>query len=406
MAESKLAEGHTRLGRYITMGTLGEKVNAYVPPPLPPDPPLAIENFYGLLDATNQALGRLDGLHALLPNVGILLYFYNRREAVLSSQIEGTQSSFSELLLFENDLLQGATDAEEVSNYVAAMDHGLQRIRNGFPISNRLFREMHGVLLRTGRGSDKTPGEFRSSQNWIGGTRPGNAMYVPPPVPEMLETMSDLEKFLHRDTVRLPLLIDAALAHAQFESAHPFLDGNGRIGRLLITLLLCERQVLQEPSLYLSLYFKEHRDEYYGLLQRVRLEGDWEAWIEFFLTGVRKTADQACTTAFAIRELFERDRSRIHEVPRHGSATQVHQFFERHPVATLQQVCAGTNLALVTAAKATEKLQALGIARELTGKKRDRIFVYDKFLDLLNEGTGPSITLSEPTKSSSRTPSR
>lgn len=395
-----------RIGRHIVTSTLGEKVNAYVPQPLPPDPPILIENFYALLDAANQALGRLDGLQALLPNVSVLLYFYNRREAVLSSQIEGTQSSLSELLLFENDLLQGASDAEEVSNYVAAMDHGLQRIRNGFPLSNRLFREMHKVLLRTGRGSDKTPGEFRTSQNWIGGTRPGNAVYVPPPVPEMLETMSDLEKFLHRDTKHLPLLIDAALAHVQFESAHPFLDGNGRIGRLLITLLLCERQVLKAPSLYLSLYFKEHRDEYYNLLQRVRLEGDWEAWIGFFLTGVRTTAEQACKTAFAIRELFEHDRSRIRDTPRSGSMIQVQEFFERQPVATLRQVCAATNLALVTAAKATEKLQTLGVARELTGKKRDRIFVYAKYLDLLNEGTGPSITSAQSIKSSSQTPKR
>jgi Fic family protein len=391
-----------RIGKYVVTSTLGEKVNAYVPPPLPPDPSILIENFYGLLDAANQALGRLDGLQALLPNVTMLLYFYNRREAVLSSQIEGTQSSLSELLLFENDLLQGASDAEEVSNYVAAMDHGLQRIRNGFPLSNRLFREMHKVLLRTGRGSDKTPGEFRTSQNWIGGTRPGNAVYVPPPVSEMLETMSDLEKFLHRETKHLPLLIDAALAHVQFESAHPFLDGNGRIGRLLITLLLCERQVLKAPSLYLSLYFKERRDEYYGLLQRVRFEGEWEAWIEFFLIGVRITAEQACATAFAIRELFESDRARIRAAPRSGSMIQVHEFFERHPIATLQQVCSGTNLALATAAKATERLQTLGVAQELTGRKRDRIFVYAKYLDLLNEGTGPSITTAQLTISSSQ----
>lgn len=391
-----------RIGRYITTTTLGERVNAYVPQPLPPDPSIAIEDFYGLLDEANQALGRLDGLQALLPNVSMLLYFYNRREAVLSSQIEGTQSSLSELLLFENDLLQGASDAEEVSNYVAAMDHGLRRIRSGFPLSNRLFREMHKILMRTGRGSDKTPGEFRTSQNWIGGTRPGNAVYVPPPEPEMLETMSDLEKFLHRDVKRLPLLIDAALAHVQFESAHPFLDGNGRIGRLLITLLLCEKQVLKAPSLYLSLYFKEYRDDYYNLLQEVRLKGDWESWIKFFLIGVRSTAERACTTAFAIRELFEGDRSRIRRMPRSGSMIQVHEFFERHPVATLQQICVATKLALATAAKAMEKLQTLGVARELTGRKRDRIFVYDKYLDLLNEGTGPSIT-DRLTKSSSQT---
>jgi Fic family protein len=389
-----IAENSNRIGRNVVIRTLGEKVNAYVPQPLPPEPPIVIEKFYALLDGANQALGRLDGLQSLLPDVNILLYFYNRREAVLSSQIEGTQSSLSELLLFENDLLRGTSDAHEVSNYVAAMDHGLRRISSGFPLSNRLFREMHQVLLRSGRGADKTPGEFRTSQNWIGGTRPGNAIYVPPPVPEMLETMSDLEKFLHRDTKRLPLLIDAALAHVQFESAHPFLDGNGRIGRLLIMLLLCERQVLRTPSLYLSLYFKEHREQYYELLQKVRLEGDWEAWIEFFLTGIRITAEQACSTAFAVRELFARDRSRILVTPRSGSMIQVHEFFERHPVATLQQICAETTLAPGTAAKATEKLEALDVAQELTGKKRDRIFVYSRYLDLLNEGTGPAVTKS------------
>ncbi len=258
-----MPDNSIRIGRFITTTTLGETVRAYVPKPLPPDPPILIEQFYPLLDAANQALGRLDGLQAILPDVNMLLYFYNRREAVLSSQIEGTQSSLSQLLLFENQLLRGDTDAEEVSNYVAAMEHGLSRIRSGFPLSNRLFREMHAVLMRSGRGSDKTPGEFRRSQNWIGGTRPGNAVYVPPPVAEMFEIMSDLEKFLHRNSTHLPLLIDAALAHVQFESAHPFLDGNGRIGRLLITLLLCERRVLKAPSLYLSLYFKEKRDEYY-----------------------------------------------------------------------------------------------------------------------------------------------
>lgn len=388
-----MPDSSSRIGRFIITTTLGETVRAYVPHPLPPNPRLLIERFYPLLDAANQALGRLDGLQAILPNVNVLLYFYNRREAVLSSQIEGTQSSLSELLLFENDLLfHEGSDAEEVSNYVAAMEHGLERIRSGFPLSNRLFREMHEVLLRTGRGSDKTPGEFRTSQNWIGGTRPGNAIYVPPPVADMLETMSDLEKFLHRESERLPLLVDAALAHVQFESAHPFLDGNGRIGRLLITLLLCERQVLTTPSLYLSLYFKEHRDEYYALLQKVRLEGDWEAWIEFFLTGVRVTAEQACATAVAVRELFARDKSTIRSIPRSGSMTHVHEYFERHPIATLQQVSAGTGLSLATTAKAMERLQAPGIAQELTGRKRDRIFVYAKYLNLLNEGTGPSIT--------------
>jgi len=272
------------------------------------------------------------------------------------------------------------------------MEHGLKRIRGGFPLSNRLLREMHEVLLRSGRGSDKTPGEFRRSQNWIGGTRPGNAIYVPPPVAEMLETMSDLEKFLQRDSAPLPLLIDAAIAHVQFESAHPFLDGNGRIGRLLITLLLCERQVLKTPSLYLSLYFKERRDEYYNLLQRVRLEGDWEGWVEFFLIGVRQTADQACATAVAVRDLFKRDGSTLRSMPRSGSMINIHEYFQRHPVSILQRVSEETGLTIATSAKAIERLQAIGVIQELTGRKRDRIFVYGPYLDLLNEGTATPFT--------------
>jgi Fic family protein len=374
---------------YVTISTLGEAVRAYVPPKLPPSPPIMLEKFYTQLDLANQALGRLDGLQALLPNIQILLYFYNRREAVLSSQIEGTQSSLSELLLFENELLDGATDAEEVSNYVAAMEHGLQRMRDGFPLSNRLFREMHAILLRSGRGSDKTPGEFRTSQNWIGGTRPGNAIYVPPPVHELQQTMSDLERFLHRDSDHLPLLIDAALAHVQFESAHPFLDGNGRIGRLLITLILCERNVLRHPALYLSLYFKQHRDEYYALLQRVRTHGDWESWISFFLEGVTQTANQACVMASSIRNIFQSDRMRIRSLPRNGSVIQLHELLERHPILTLQQACVHTHLAVATAGSAMSKLEELNIVRETTGKKRDRIFVYSEYIRMLDEGTEP-----------------
>ena len=292
-------------GHFVTTRYGEETVRAFVPSPLPPDPPIQVDSFYVELDRANQALGRLDGLQAILPNLNTLLYFYNRREALLSSQIEGTQSSFSDLLLSEHKLLTGQTDADEVSNYVAAMDHGLARIRDGFPLSNRLFREMHAILLRSGLGVDKTPGEFRTSQIWIGGQRPGNATYVPPPPFELGEVMSDLERFLHRQEHRFPLLMDAALAHVQFQSAHPFLDGNGRIGRLLITLLLCERGVLQSPSLYLSLYFKQHRQRYYELLQTIRLAGDWESWIKFFLDGVAETAEQSCGLAIDIRDLLE-----------------------------------------------------------------------------------------------------
>jgi Fic family protein len=227
-----------------------------------------------------------------LPNTQLFIYLYVRKEAVLSSQIEGTQSSFTDLLLYENDEAPGVPleDVEEVSSYVAAVNHGLKRLREGFPLSLRLIREIHEVLLSTGRGSDKTPGEFRRSQNWVGGSRPGNVLFVPPPPERVMECMSALEKFLHDDPVRMPALIKVALTHVQFESIHPFLDGNGRLGRLLITFLLCVEGALSQPILYLSLYFKSHRQDYYDLLQKVREEGDWESWGRFFLNSVLETA--------------------------------------------------------------------------------------------------------------------
>ncbi|MCK4409439.1 MAG: Fic family protein, partial [Candidatus Eisenbacteria sp.] len=249
-------------GRHIDFSTGSESYSAFVPHPLPPDPPLGLsEGMQDLRDRANRALGRLDGVAAVLPDVSLFVYMYVRKEAVLSSQIEGTQSSLSELLLFESEQAPGAPldDVKEVSKYVAAMEHGLRRIRGGFPLSLRLIREIHGVLLSEGRGSDGTPGEFRRSQNWIGGTRPGNAVFVPPPADVVVECMGALEKFLQDDPVKTPILIKAALAHVQFESIHPFLDGNGRLGRLLITLLLCAEGALRQPLLYLSLYFKSHR---------------------------------------------------------------------------------------------------------------------------------------------------
>jgi Fic family protein len=374
-------------GRYITISTLGEQVRAFVPAPLPPVPPIDIAPFYGKLDIANQALGRLDGLHRSLPDTAMLLYFYNRREAVLSSQIEGTQSSLSEFLLYESELTPPSEDATEVSNYVAALQHGLERLQEGFPLCNRLLREMHAILLRTGRGSDKQPGEFRRSQNWIGGTRPGNAMYVPPPVSEMEIVMSDLERFLHREQDQLPLLIDAALAHAQFESAHPFLDGNGRLGRMLVVLLLYARGVLKEPSLYLSLYLKTHRDLYYQLLQETRTRGLWEPWIEFFLEAVQFTAEEACSTAKRIQGVFHRDRMVVRALPRSGSMLQLHEYLQRHPVTDLQHAARAVGISNTTAGSAMERLVKAEIASEQTGRRRGRIYVYREFLKILEEGT-------------------
>ena len=303
-----------RAGTFVVSTVAGEECRAFIPNPLPPEPPLVLtDDDYDLMEKANRALGRLDGLATLLPDTTLFIYFYIRKEAVLSSQIEGTQSSIADLLLYESDEAPGVplNDVEEVSSYVAAMNHGLKRLGEGFPLSLRLLREIHEVLLSPGRGSTKSPGEFRRSQNWIGGTRPGNAHFVPPPPERVVECMGALEKFLHDQPARTPVLIKAALAHVQFETIHPFLDGNGRLGRLLITLLLYADQALSAPILYLSLYFKTNRDVYYDLLQKVRTEGDWEAWLRFFMTGVLETSEQAVQTAKAILQLFDEDRRKI-----------------------------------------------------------------------------------------------
>lgn len=372
----------------MTTSQYGETIRVFLPGSLPPEPPLNFTELFPLLDIANQALGRLDGLHATLPDTALLLHFYNLREAVLSSQIEGTQSSLSEVLLFENEATKTGGDAEEVSNYVAAMQHGLRRIQGGLPFCNRLLKEMHAILLRTRRGSEKPDrGEFRRSQNWIGGTRPGNAVYVPPPVAEMEEVMSELEKFLHRESERLPLLVDIALAHVQFESAHPFLDGNGRIGRLLITLLLCDRGVLREPSLYMSLYLKKNRDLYYELLQRTRTHGEWQEWITFFLEGIRITADETCQMARRIQQLFTEDRENIHAAGGKASMKLLHSYLERRPITTLPAAAEQTGLSLATVGTSIEKLVQMGIAQEVTQRRRGRIFAYTRFLAILNEGT-------------------
>src|SRR6202049_1351510 len=304
---------NSRLGTYVVKTFKDESFKAYVPPPLPPDPTLALLPLLPLLEQANQALGRLDGLASILPDPSLFIYLYVRKEAVLSSQIEGTQSSFSDLMLFESAEAPSVPleDVQEVSNYVAAMNHGLRRLREDFPLSLRLIREIHKILLSKGRGSQKRPGEFRESQNWIGGTRPGNAAFVPPPPEKMTECLDALEKFLHREKHKLPVLVEAGLIHAQFETIHPFLDGNGRLGRLLITLLLCAKGTLREPLLYLSLYFKTNRDRYYDLLQRVRTHGAWEEWLAFFLEGTEVTARSAAEAAKQILTLFAKDRDRI-----------------------------------------------------------------------------------------------
>jgi Fic family protein len=379
-----------RLGRYVTGSWGDEQVRAFVPSPLPPKPPVRLDALQLALEQASQALGRLDGLASILPDLPLFIYTYVRKEAVLSSQIEGTQSSLSDLLLFENDEAPGVplADVQEVSNYVAALTHGLARLRGGFPLSLRLIREIHEVLLSKGRGSDKQPGEFRRSQNWIGGTRPGNAVFVPPPPELVPECMGQLELVLHEERPDLPLLVRAGLVHVQFETIHPFLDGNGRLGRLLVTFLLCAAGALHEPILYLSLFFKTNRQAYYELLDRVRVSGDWETWLDFFLTGVKTTADQAVNAARRIIALLEADRRKIESLGRPAaSVLRVFQHAQTNPILSIGGAAKKTGVSFPTVASAVEHMQRLGLLREITGKRRKRLFVYDPYLAILNEGT-------------------
>ena len=380
-------------GQRVVQRVPGEPFESFIPRPLPPTPALALNTtLHDLLEKANRALGRLDGLSTLLPDRSLFLYFYVRKEAVLSSQIEGTQSSISDLLMYESGESphEPFDDVWEVSNYVAALNYGLERLRGGFPLSLRLIREIHGVLLAHGRGSERTPGEFRRSQNWIGGSRPGNALFVPPPADEVVPCLGDLERFLHDEPERTPTLIKAALAHVQFETIHPFLDGNGRLGRLLITFLLCAEGALSEPLLYLSLFLKANRSAYYELLQRVRTDGVWEEWLAFFLEGVVSTSEQATDTARRILALFEADRGKIDRLGRVAiSALRVHDLFRRRPLLTAPQIVQQLGLTTPTVHQALSRLAEIGIVRETTGRKRGRTFAYGTYLDILSEGTDP-----------------
>jgi len=387
-----LQHAESRLGKRVATTVGGETTEAFVPPPLPPDPQVRMDALYGRLDAANRAIGRLDGVTSILPDTPLFLYMYVRKEALLSSQIEGTQSSLSDLLIFESEEAPGAPldDVQEVSNYVAAMDHGLARIREGFPISLRLMREIHEILLSKGRGSTKQPGEFRRSQNWIGATRPGNALFVPPPPDQVQDLMSDLERFIHAGTPEIPALIKAGLVHVQFETIHPFLDGNGRLGRLLITCLLCAQGILKEPILYLSLYFKTHHRQYYDLLQQVRERGDWETWLEFFLEGVAETSMQAADAAREILNVFDDDRRRIEGLGRPAaSALRVHQLLQQKPIIAIPDAAQRLGISAPTVSKSIQHMVRLGILREITGKQRGRLFVYDECLGILSRGTEP-----------------
>ena len=380
------------VGQYETTSTVGEEVRAFIPRHLPPEPSIDLAYLQSSLSKALVSLGRLDGLARILPNTLLFLYSYVRKEAVLSSQIEGTQSSMSDLLLFEIKEMPGAPtdDVVEVSNYVRALEHGLRRMSEGFPLSNRLLREIHAELLNSGRGSDKLPGEFRRSQNWIGGTRPGTAHFVPPPPHAVADCMYDLEKFLHGQDLGIDPLLRAGIAHLQFETIHPFLDGNGRVGRLLITLLLCHDGLLRSPMLYLSLYFKQNRERYYDLLDIVRRTGNWEEWLEFYLEGVAQTAEGAVQTAERLLSLFDNHKASIQSRGRSaGSALRVHQALQERPLTSLRGISERTGLSLPTTTSGMRILESLGIARELTGRQRDRVYGYDAYIQILNEGAEP-----------------
>ncbi|MDP2270207.1 MAG: Fic family protein [Archangium sp.] len=381
----------TRRGHFVETPVSGEVVRAFVPPPLPPVPPLDLLSLLNRLSAAERAVGRLDGITMLLPRQELFLFMYVRKEAVLSSQIEGTQSTLSDLLRFETEAQAGqpVDDVREVSNYVDAMMYGLGELEN-LPLSLRLIRNMHARLLQDGRGATQSPGECRRTQNWIGGTRPGNALFVPPPISELDACLDAFERFMHEEESRLPALIKAGLLHVQFETIHPFLDGNGRMGRLLVTLYLCVNDVLEKPLLYLSLYLKTHRADYYRLLQEVREHGAWEAWLEFFLDGITETANQAFDAATRIVELFKRDRERIAaEVERAGSALRVYDLLQQNPYATAKLLVGRTGLTAPTINAALADLQRLEILEEVTGRKRGRVFGYREYLKILNEGTNP-----------------
>jgi Fic family protein len=376
-----------KTGRYVTVSTRDEPFKAFVPDPLPPRPPIVMDPTLERLHGEAQlALGRLDGIVSLLPAPEQFLYAYVRKEAVASSQIEGTQSSLSDLLAYEITAAPGipVEDVREVSDCVAAYEHADQRMTGGFPLSLRLICEAHAKLLASGRGKDQSPGQFRRSQHWIGGSRPGNARFVPPPADDVLDCMGALEKFLHDDPMKTPPLIKAALAHVQFETIHPFLDGNGRVGRLLIPLILRQERVLQYPLLHLSLFFKEHRVMYYELLQEVRLKGHWEAWLDFFFQGVRDIAERTASDIQQALVLFEKDRIRILQMGRSArSCLRIHQHLRAQPMTSIAALSMATELTPTTIATSLAKLKKIGMVNEITGGRYGRLYAYYGYLKIL-----------------------
>ena len=373
-----------RAGRYVRQ--IGG-YRAFLPTPLPPEPPIRLsENIQSLLSRADLALGRLDGSIQTLPNPDLFVYMYVRKEAVLSSQIEGTQSSLQDLLSAEAQIFasERPRDVDEVVNYVRAMNHGLGRLVD-LPVSVRLIREIHGELLADVRGSHLTPGELRQSQNWIGpvGCTLNEAIFVPPPPQNVLEALGALERFLHEDN-RLPLLIKIGLAHSQFETIHPFLDGNGRVGRLLITFLLCENGVLQKPVLYLSHYFKRHRQAYYELLQATREHGAFEEWLEFFLAGVAEVSAEATDTARRILALREHHRTVIADRLGRaaGNGHRVLEYLFQHPIVSINEIADLIGITYAAANQLIARLTTVRVLAEITGQARNRRFRYDPYIEL------------------------
>jgi len=379
-----------RQGHFLKSSLVaGEEYKTYIPKPLPPKPPIKLAEIAERLKVTTSAIDALNDVVTVSESdSSVLNYMYLRKEAVLSSQIEGTQSTLDDLLRYESEQAAGITvvDVEEVSAYVAALNHGLKRIQGGFPLSLRLIREIHKILLENSRGRHKTPGKFRTSQNWIGGSRPGNAHFVPPPPDRVLDLMSDLEKFLYRDDI--PPLIIAALVHHQFETIHPFLDGNGRIGRLLVSLFLCQRDFLKSPFLYLSLFFKKNRQLYYEKLDIVRKDGNWEEWLSFFLEGVEETANDARTTLVIIKKLFEVDDAKVSMLGRPRiTASAVFNQFKIKPLLTITEIVRRTGLAKNTAISSVKHLIGLGIVKNISEKKWGQIYSYSNYAALLIRDT-------------------
>lgn len=373
----------SRAGRYICQLSGYE---AYYPAPLPPIPPLAIEgDLLRLLSDADRALARLDAVSTFLPNPDLFVATYVRHEAVLSSQIEGTQSTLEDVLAYEADATHNRApkDVNEVVNYVRAMNHGLRRLAE-LPLSLRLLREIHKELMQNVRGSERTPGEFRISQNWIGapGSTLKNAAFVPPPAHELMNFLGDLEKFLHEHKGDTPLLIQCGLAHAQFETIHPFLDGNGRVGRLLITLMLCEANALTRPLLYLSHYLKANRTEYYERLTAIRVHGDWEGWLRFFLRGVAQVSMQASETARNIIALREQQRAKY--AANANALKFIDALFER-PFVTVKQCSGILGVSFLTANKLVAQFEKSGVLNEVTGGDRNRVFRFQPFLVLFTD---------------------